>query len=382
MRTLCSASLLAGFLLMFGTTRCSAQVATATVDRIDGQYVVATTGVGPGEVSVVTDGDFAQIIVGGVPTTQATGFLYGVGREFIPENLDESTDRTWSAFPRDGGATFWLEGEARGRISPGGPVLPDAGPFATAFFPFADGWIGAHLFDDPQPNGDSTIIASGNLPAGSAILGEGSNATIDIGLTPEDGLLFAISGDDEDQFAAASYDAALGAWRMVMRDNQNTDPETFEGSEPGSFLFVPFDTPGLIAAHIDVDDSLGPQSAVDSQTVGDYTLERIGVGTYELSIGDGSEINPETAILMLINGDQTSATNSLPEDNYFGYEASSDGSSFVIYQWDLDNSTLEDSDFRFAVFPHVRPQTVIPEPASGSILALATGSLLLLRRRK
>ena len=213
------------------------------------------------------------------------------------------------------------------------PTLqPESGRFALGFFPYADGWIGAHIGTDLQ-----VIDGSSNLPAGITFTNPGAGIYNIFGL-PKDGNLIAFtSGADSDNVATTAEKG--GEWVVQSRDNSQ-DPE----NSAFSFLFIPKESRQVLSGKVANDATLTPLND-GLQAVG-ATCTAAG-STYEIQFGDGNTINPSTAALFLA-GD-SDAGNGF--DNVYSYNAA--GNKFVVFSHDMPGlaGSAQTGGFRFLAVP-------------------------------
>ncbi len=213
------------------------------------------------------------------------------------------------------------------------PTLqPESGRLALGFFPYADGWIGAHIGTDLQ-----VIGGSSNLPAGIVFTNPEAGSYHIFGL-PKDGNLIAFtSGADSDNVATVAE--VGGDWVVRSRDNsQNLENSAF------SFLFIPKESRQVLSGKVANDATVTPLNA-GLQATG-ATCNPVG-STYEIQFGDGNTINPSTAALF-ITGD-SDAGNGF--DNVYSYHAV--GNKFVVFSHDMPGlgGSAQTGGFRFLAVP-------------------------------
>ena len=251
---------------------------------------------------------------------------------------------------------------------------------AMAWFAFEDGWVGAHV------NADGTVLAGGGVVDNSMITyhevvkdAYGPAPAYDIvipGATQDTGTLFAVasstvSNTSEQVHVASTMALAGGGWRVsILHNDLSTYPDMTQQSE-FSFVYVPFNSEGLVAGHIKAEDG----SVLGGRTAGDYTMTRTGYGTFELEI-DG--YTPDDGMLLLGALD-CHITTDMPQDDWVTYAPSADGQKFIIWSRDLDGSassnSLTPTNFVFAFVP-------VPEPSAlVGLLVIALASVLPRRRR-
>ena len=130
-------------------------------------------------------------------------------------------------------------------------------------------------------------------------------------------------------------------WDVRVQDNAwDFTYHSGEGeNDRWSFVYLPYDTPGLIGGHY---DGMG---GVDLRSVGEFSMSRMGAGEYVLTIlGE----TPETGMLLLTVSDRpTYAGIVAPGDNVLSYEGDGAG-HFVIHSRDLPSLKLQDTRFVWA----------------------------------
>jgi hypothetical protein len=277
---------------------------------------------------------------------------------------------------------------------------------SVAYFPYAQGWKAGYFDDDIFSEG---LVAGGfTLPAGVPMWKHGdgwglwsgtalSGVTAGTGYTnydsPEqlltwvdasngvydglaflkfpgvnsltDGMLFTV-GDDENNglkgpFAnnAAATDGS--GWWVAVRDiaESSTNPVQYatDGStdcgSSFSFIFIPWTANNLIGGHI---------RGANGTTIlgaGSYTLQRLGVGRYALTIPGKTDTN---GMLMLLNSGylaaQPTGSSNVVDTSFMSYEyggTNSPANSFIISSVYIDTTgggegvvTPRDADFNFA----------------------------------
>lgn len=213
------------------------------------------------------------------------------------------------------------------------PLLAEeGGGIAIGLFPFSDGWIGANIDDS-----GSLIGANGNLPAGVGIT-RTDTGRYEINGLPTTGNLIACGfGDRNDNVMAVSH---VGApWEIHSRDNS----ESLEDSS-FSFLYIPNNSPQVLSGRIADDGSLTALNETMASVGATVAVQTYG---FEITFGDGSVYNPETAALFLTADIDAGAGG----DDIYSY--SQIGQSFVVSSRDLPTlgRAAQNSAFRFLVVP-------------------------------
>ncbi|MCK5805836.1 MAG: hypothetical protein KAI66_23595, partial [Lentisphaeria bacterium] len=215
--------------------------------------------------------------------------------------------------------------------------------FALAWFPFSEGWIGAHVARDGQ-----TLLGAGNLPDGTALrrwtLG---NSAGEIRLTMPgintltDGMLFVVSSENGDNVTAVGPEPDGSAWHIRIADEAHDYRR--EESTPWSFVYIPYRLDGLVGGRMHTDGKV-----LDG--VGDFGVKRTAAGRYEISIPGRTG---EDGILLL---EITQLSGSSVEDNAiaWAWDAAACGGEggFVIETYDQPAFASQDAAFCFAFIPY------------------------------
>ena len=231
---------------------------------------------------------------------------------------------------------------------------------AAAYFPFADGWVGAHVMVDST--GKPTLRAASGVSPNAVVQLEPGQAryTIDLGVNSRtDGLLFVTGANNADHVVAAAPLGDGSGWYVDVRENSQNFGSNNHGSF--SFVYVPLDTPGLVGGYYN-----GASQGFINQA-GQSTITRTATGRYQLDIPGQS---PETGVLLL-TGSRLFTDG--PDDNIFSYEDAS--SSFMIESRDLPSTGLQDSYFTFAFIPFTAPPSGSVGGFSGELSVTASGDV-------
>ncbi|HLA83319.1 MAG TPA: dockerin type I domain-containing protein [Thermoguttaceae bacterium] len=208
---------------------------------------------------------------------------------------------------------------------------------AAGFFPFADGWIGGHV----QSNG-SMLERYGVSFSNVAQTATGRyKVTID-SVTPNDGMLFAVGGENGYNHISTSPLTNGTGWDVAIREATATSFSTLKSAR-WSFVYVDYDAPGLIGGRIDFNGNIIHEE-------GDFNISHPSTGVYQISI---TGYTPADGVLLLnIAEYETISGFTAPDDNIISYEAA--GNLFLVNVRDRNGSSspLENGAFVFAFLPY------------------------------
>jgi hypothetical protein len=219
---------------------------------------------------------------------------------------------------------------------------------SVAWFPFNSGWQGAHV------NGNGTLpggASQGVTPSMVARTAAG-RYQVDLGVDSRtDGLLFAIGNNNENIAVQTGPLADGSGWDVRVADNATNHGATGLDKD-WSFVYLPYDTPGLIGGRYD-----GAASS-NLASVGDFTMNRLGTGQYELRIAGET---PSTGMLIMTVAHLTTAgLVTAPDDNIMTYQPGPTG-AFLINSYDLQTTasqatlSLQDTTFAWAFINFADP---------------------------
>ncbi|MBB5351435.1 hypothetical protein HNR46_001671 [Haloferula luteola] len=269
------------------------------------------------------------ININGAPVPFASGLLIGSNYTVLG-NL-AAADNNLSPFEKEGYYGFSVEDN--GGPGEDNPATPDeSSRFSLSYLPFADGWIGGN-FDATG----AVIGGSANLPAGVSIVNTSSGAYEITGLPASGNLISMGYGDGLDN--VTSVGLADDKWTVISRDNgQGVQNSAF------SFVYVPVTTEQVFSGLVTNDGEL---VALNDQLGDVGGSVNLGTQGYEVTIGDGTIINPSNSV-MLIAADYNHGN---AGDNIMSYSAV--GNVFVVFSQDLPglNAQFQQGGFRFVVMP-------------------------------
>ncbi|QJE98432.1 Calx-beta domain-containing protein [Luteolibacter luteus] len=266
-----------------------------------------------------------------------SGILLGL--DYAGENwLDITTRGSIDnlLIPRNEGGNYALSVKDLAQDASTDPVnRPESGRFTMGFFPYANGWVGAHVNENGTINTDSA-----NLPAGITVTNNAAGTYTISGL-PQTGNMLALSTGTTAGADNVSNIGQVGVnWSVINRDNsQNVENGDF------AFLYIPQEATGVYSGKIANDGTLTPLN-VSMAAVG-ATVDEVA-GTYEIIFGDGTIINPSNTALFVTADYQ----NGNGGDNVYSYHA--DGNKFVVFSHDLPGvpGTPQAGGFRFLAAPY------------------------------
>ncbi|WP_411846115.1 LamG-like jellyroll fold domain-containing protein [Roseibacillus persicicus] len=270
----------------------------------------------------------------GASIAYTSGLILGTNHPTL-DNL-ASLDNT-IAPERNGSGNYYVsvvDSEGPGADEP--TTAEESGRLSVGYFPWADGWVGANV------NADGSIRHSSfNFPEGTAVAitkPEETDGIYEITGLPTAGNMIAITGSNgSDNITSV---AKVGEkWVVNSRDN-NSDRE----DEEFAFLYVPYNTRQVMSGLVDNDGNLEPLNR-ELELLG--ASVNLGAQGYEITIGDGSVINPSNSVLFVTADYENGAGG----DNVYSYF--SNGNAFVVFSHDAPffTSQFQKGGFRFLVMP-------------------------------
>jgi hypothetical protein len=347
----------------------------AKIEYLDGASTVATMSQVTGDASFsipsASGGDY-DLSLNGAPVDLHDGVVLVTGRQHRPDGnkpvVAGVSSRTLF------GQTHSTTQDAYIHVhNAQGGAPEDNSDLAAGWFNFAGGWVGAHVgYDD----NDNLQVLAGNGVSNSDLT-KLANGHFELQLSGvdsrNDGILLAgHAGNGDDNVVGASPLPDGSGWDLTMRDNDG-DFANFEGgaaTDNFSFVYVPFDYEGLVAAaRVDHDGTL-LASGGDS----DITVDHLAPGQYALYLDDMRWDSSNGVLLLTDSRYITDRT----DDNIVNYEEMLDG-GFLVQSYDLPGEGLQDSAFSFMYL--ATGPAMVPEP-SAVLLALSGLALLLVGRRR
>jgi hypothetical protein len=209
----------------------------------------------------------------------------------------------------------------------------------AAFLPYADGWTGASV------NSVGGII-SGHLPAGVGIT-KSTTGTYAINGLSTAGNLLAFSNGDAGTLAdnVVSVRIVGGQWVVDTRDNAG-------GTQDNDFSFVYF-PPATTGVYSGAISSAGVVSSANASLAALGATVTVAASSYQITFGDGTLINPNTAALFVVGDSTIGGSSSIAVDNLISWSAN--GNSFRVFSQDLPelNGAFEAIPVRFVAIPFV-----------------------------
>jgi hypothetical protein len=213
---------------------------------------------------------------------------------------------------------------------------------AVAWFPFDSGFRGAHV----NANGTMTSDQANGVSQSMVTRTNTGRYTVNLGVNSQtDGMLFTI-GNNNDNVVVQTGPAANGAnWDVRVTEN-NSDFAATGVDRDWSFLYLPYQTPGLIGGYYDGFTGTNIQSA------GNFSISRTAAGQYQLTVAGES---PTTGMLITsIANEVTSGSVTAPDDKILTYEAGANG-VFSINTYDLPAASFQDTKFVWAFISFANP---------------------------
>lgn len=249
--------------------------------------------------------------------------------------------------------------------------------FSATWFPFDQGWLGGDVAG-PTSAGQSgwtsaDAHASGlsaglvkwiEYPAGSMTYGGLAELRLPGVNALEDGMLFATSSDGASDVnivgVAPKNDGS--AWIVTIREDSATDAETLAaaGQSEFQFVYIPFSAQRLIGGHI-----LGADGS-KRKAVGDFTITRTGVGTYEMTVP--GKTGADGTLLLQVADFEPDTSPQLASRAFLSYEYKN--GKFVIQSRKTTSDTnaeLFDSNFYVAWVDFKEPMVLPDGPRMRSL---------------
>jgi hypothetical protein len=262
--------------------------------------------------------------------------------------------------------------------------------FATTWFPYAQGWVGAAV-DNPDTEGNPRFASENShspglntnivswpeidgTRGGSALLTlPGVNAN-------QDGMLFATStqgGSDVKLISVApAFDGS--GWFVTARGASQNDPTTLAtGNAQFQVVYIPYSAGRLIGGEVAPNGSLVKSN-------GQFTLGRASAGTYNLAIPGKTGTN---GVLLLQSIGFLQGSTNIANPNFLSYQYNDAGSGtnglFAIQARHTEAGNtfpLTDSGFYFAWVdfstPLTPPVTTATTPPTLSIAKSGSTAVL------
>ena len=264
---------------------------------------------------------------------------------------------------------------------------------AAAFFPYGQGWIGAHVLGTASsigPLGEATFDSTARSPllyTNSVTWVQNPNTfSYDHGharvvlrgadYKPETALLFGSSTEGDNQIRIFGAYPNSGGWDITLRNGENLDAtgQTLAPFDKMAFMFIciPTNTPGLIGGH--VDGATGTKII----SAGNFTMTRTAAGNYELTI-PGKTGSSGMLLLTVAGAMAGSAIPNLADRTVLSYEFT--GGKFVIQSREVISGgnpfglayVQRDTDFVFAWVDFKSPLATINVPGRPSLTVAKSG---------
>jgi hypothetical protein len=264
---------------------------------------------------------------------------------------------------------------------------------ATAWFPFAQGWIAGYLGDatkGPEAFWSKQGSHSARAVDGTAVIDKVSSKAIFKWLDRQDidgntiygglgqlvlpnvdayadGMLFTISNDDESDnegqiVGAAPFDDGIHrGWNIAIRqDDGDYDPTSYSQASRSEFgfVYIPYTAGNLVGGYI--------QGATGNklQGAGTFAVKRLDAGRYELTIPGKTGTD---GMLILQNAGYLATDATIVDDAALSYEYQG-GNKFIIESHAVipggqdvaDKIITRDTDFYVAWVDFKNPLTPVP----------------------
>ncbi len=232
---------------------------------------------------------------------------------------------------------------------------------AVALFPYSEGWQGAYV-DPFFASAQASFSSSGNVDE-SAVTWDNGLATVSLpGVdATSDGMLFvAATGGGNASNIAAAFPTEDG-WQVTIREDNDADFSgmTFNQLDNSfQFLYVPYESSGLIGGRVNGDDG----SLIGSAGQTEFSVTRQRQGEYAIQINkDGSFATENEGMLILSVAGALPGSLSLADRKFLSYEFEPMSNTFLVQAREVvanddpnsenifgDLLSLRDVDFYFA----------------------------------
>ncbi|MBN2216785.1 MAG: hypothetical protein JW719_05380, partial [Pirellulales bacterium] len=313
-------------------------VSAANISVTDGSSVWTVAGSGPQAYAPISPANGADLSVSinSIPAYRDQGVMIATVRQNGRNGFYGTAEVCFcNAFDMDIESEDNIFNIATSRAYNGGEYNMNV---ATGFFPFADGWIGGHVYNTGMLfDFDYFGVTQNNVLK----VGTGRyNVSIDGINSQNDGMLFAVSAENGYNYVSTAPKTDGSGWDIVVRDNTAATFYEFENSQ-WSFVYVDYDAPGLIGGRV----------AANGSTLhgeGEFTVTKVGTGVYRVTVTGHS---PTDGVLLLTVADSETDLITAADDNIISYQA--DGSTFLVNVRDRNGSAspLEDGSFVFVFLP-------------------------------
>lgn len=292
---------------------------------IPGWTVARTT---PGERAFVLPGTANGVLelrTGGNPVRFASGITLANNWNGPASQAASTSSRDNLCAPfADGSGNLFVNvlDNSNNNAADGNPTTSkQSSGVSVAHLPYSAGWTGASV------RADGTISSS-NLPTGVRVTKEAESAGVYVieGLSPAGTLLACTNGEtgtSSDNVCSVRLEA--GCWTVLVRDNGS-------GLQDGdfSFVYLPPGTAGVFSAAVSRTAEVTRMNA-SLAVLGASVVA--GTDGMDITFGDGSIINPDTAALFVSADTSSGSRSSVSADNLVCWEPA--GNSFRVFAQDL-----------------------------------------------
>ncbi len=311
----------------------------AATDNAGSLWTVTSSTPSPNMLTIQSPGNLGDVAVGrdGIDLRQADGVYLGTVRD---NTAPYQTVNTYAAFSSYGFATDTGVGGGE-RNS----------PLNAAFFPFAEGWISGHVAADGTLLGGIGVSQTNVTKLG---VGWYEISIPGVNIAEQDGLLFAISGVNNDNIDSVLPSSFSNSWQIRQMDSDGAVDSFEDGA--WSFVYLPGSTAGLMGGRFGgfEEDRGMKQSYGGVSASEDFLNGNIIVSVPGYSPSDG-------AMIALSSGSVSTTVNGLPEtvprnNAVFAIPATDGSDNFVLdVRNSLDYSPASAVEVQFIFLPYDAP---------------------------
>ncbi len=237
----------------------------------------------------------------------------------------------------------------------------------SAFFPYAEGWLGAWVNSDSPGNQATYAAKAEGVPDSAVQWNADSSARVVLpGVnSASDGMLFIAPANSSSSTNIAAGAPRDGGWDVAVREDDDfelTGTSLATGQSDFQFLYTPYDAANLIGGHVNGSNG----SMINSSGDDHFTLTRNDAGAYAVSLfTDGQQTTKMTEddgmLILSVASHVANSNPPLADRSFLSYEYDTQSGDFIIqsrevFETNSSNSDniygdwlkLRDSDFYFA----------------------------------